>query len=86
MGDMNLHLVQNGVKKNTQCSKAKKKLGWLDLGQWSSSSRPVAVQLSRETGVSDTTVNYTAPGLAANGMPGTSPDAAGVFARQNTAY
>jgi len=30
--------------------------------------------------------NYTAPGLAANGMPGTSPDAAGVFARQNTAF
>lgn len=30
--------------------------------------------------------NYTAPGLAANGMPGTSPDAAGVFARTNTAF
>jgi iron complex outermembrane receptor protein len=30
--------------------------------------------------------NYTAPGLAANGMPGTSPDAAGVFDRQNTAF
>jgi iron complex outermembrane receptor protein len=29
---------------------------------------------------------YTPPGLAANGMPGTSPDAAGVFKRQNTAY
>ena len=29
---------------------------------------------------------YTAPGLAANGMPGTSPDAAGVFARQNTGF
>ena len=29
---------------------------------------------------------YTAPGLAANGMPGTSPDAAGVWARQNTAF
>jgi len=37
---------------------------------------------------SGTAVNYgyTAPGLAANGMPGTSPDAAGVFARQNTAF
>jgi len=33
----------------------------------------------------DSTV-YTAPGLAANGMPGTSPDAAGVFDRQNTAF
>ena len=32
------------------------------------------------------TSNYTAPGLAANGMPGTSPDAAGVFDRQNTAF
>ena len=30
--------------------------------------------------------NYTAPGLAANGMPGTSPDAAGIFDRQNTAF
>jgi iron complex outermembrane receptor protein len=30
--------------------------------------------------------NYTAPGLAANGMPGTSPDAAGVFSRTNTAF
>ena len=30
--------------------------------------------------------NYTAPGLAANGMPGTSPDAAGEFDRQNTAF
>lgn len=30
--------------------------------------------------------NYTAPGLAANGMPGTSPDAAGVFDRTNTAF
>ena len=29
---------------------------------------------------------YTAPGLAANGMPGTSPAAAGVFDRQNTAF
>ena len=37
---------------------------------------------------SGTAVNYgyTAPGLAANGIPGTSPDAAGVFARQNTAF
>ena len=29
---------------------------------------------------------YTAPGLAANGMPGTSPAAAGVFDRQSTAF
>jgi len=29
---------------------------------------------------------YTAPGSAANGMPGTSPDAAGVFNRTNTAF
>ncbi|MFQ6677384.1 MAG: TonB-dependent receptor domain-containing protein [Fidelibacterota bacterium] len=29
---------------------------------------------------------YTAPGSAANGMPGTSPDAAGVFDRTNTAF
>ncbi len=29
---------------------------------------------------------YTAPGSAANGMPGTSPDAAGIFDRTNTAF
>ncbi len=38
------------------------------------------------TAVAGDTVNYTAPGLAANGMPGTSPDAAGSWARQNTAF
>ena len=31
-------------------------------------------------------VNYTAPGLGANGMQGTSPAAAGVFKRDNTAF
>lgn len=33
----------------------------------------------------ETGSTYTAPGLAANGMPGTSPDAAGVFKRTNYA-
>ena len=47
---------------------------------------PVAsAALQASSGVADTTVNYTAPGLASNGMPGTSPDAAGSWARQNTA-
>jgi iron complex outermembrane receptor protein len=31
-------------------------------------------------------VRYTAPGGTSNGMPGTNPDAAGVFARTNTAF
>ena len=31
-------------------------------------------------------VRYTAPGGTSNGMPGTSPDAAGAFARTNTAF
>ena len=38
------------------------------------------------TAAAGDTVNYTAPGLAANGMPGTSPNAAGSWARQNTAF
>ena len=48
---------------------------------------PVATAAAIDaSGNPDTTINYTAPGLSANGMPGTSPDAAGVFARQNTAF
>lgn len=48
---------------------------------------PVATAAAvAESGNADTTVNYTAPGLAANGMPGTAPSAAGVFKRQNTAF
>ena len=44
--------------------------------------------LTYDSAGTGTMVNYgyTAPGLAANGMPGTSPDAAGVWARQNTAF
>ena len=44
--------------------------------------------LTYDSAGTGTMVNYgyTAPGLAANGMPGTSPDAEGVFARQNTAF
>ena len=44
--------------------------------------------LTYDSAGTGTMVNYgyTAPGLAANGMPGTSPDAAGAWARQNTGY
>jgi iron complex outermembrane receptor protein len=44
--------------------------------------------LTYDSAGTGTMVNYgyTAPGLAANGMPGTSPDAAGAWARQNTAF
>ncbi len=52
------------------------KEAWMP-GPWAD----VALLTNPETGS-----NYTAPGLAANGMPGTSPDAAGVFDRTNTAF
>ena len=42
--------------------------------------------LTYDSSGTDVNYGYTAPGLAANGMPGTSPDAAGVWARQNTAF
>ncbi|HIA31211.1 MAG TPA: TonB-dependent receptor, partial [Candidatus Marinimicrobia bacterium] len=44
------------------------------------------VHLLNDPAIPGDSTKYTAPGLAANGMPGTSPDAAGEFARQNTAY
>ncbi len=44
------------------------------------------VHLLNDPAIPGDSTKYTAPGLASNGMPGTSPDAAGVFARQNTAY
>jgi iron complex outermembrane receptor protein len=44
------------------------------------------VALLNDPEIPGDSTSYTAPGLAANGMPGTSPDAAGVFDRQNTAF
>lgn len=41
------------------------------------------VALIKDPTIAGDSTYYTAPGLAANGMPGTSPDAAGVFARTN---
>ena len=55
------------------------KESWM-AGPWS------MVHLLNDPAIPGDSTKYTAPGLAANGMPGTSPDAAGVFARQNTAY
>ena len=88
MGDMNLAFGAEWREEEYTMFQGQKE-AWM-AGPWSMVHLlvdPVAsAALQAETGVSDTTVNYTAPGLAANGMPGTSPDAAGVFARQNTAY
>ena len=58
---------------------AGQKESWMP-GPWAN----VALLINPEV-PGDSTV-YTAPGLAANGMPGTSPAAAGVFDRQNTAF
>ena len=55
------------------------KESWM-AGPWS------MVHLLNDPAIPGDSTKYTAPGLASNGMPGTSPDAAGVFARQNTAY
>ena len=55
------------------------KESWM-AGPWS------MVHLLNDPAIPGDSTKYTAPGLAANGMPGTSPDAAGAFARQNTAY
>jgi len=49
-------------------------------GEWAN------VELLIDPEIPGDTTTYTAPGLAANGMPGTSPDAAGAFDRQNTAF
>ena len=56
------------------------KEGWL-AGPWA-----LVHTLTYDSSGTDVNYGYTAPGLAANGMPGTSPDAAGVWARQNTAF
>ena len=56
------------------------KEGWL-AGPWA-----LVHSLTYDSSGTDVNYGYTAPGLAANGMPGTSPDAAGVWARQNTAF
>lgn len=54
------------------------KEAWM-AGPWAN----VALLIDPEIPGGKTT--YAAPGLAANGMPGTSPDAAGIFDRQNIA-
>ena len=56
------------------------KEAWL-AGPWA-----LVHSLTYDSSGTDVNYGYTAPGLAANGMPGTSPDAAGVWARQNTAF
>jgi len=42
--------------------------------------------LTYDSAGTDVNYGYTAPGGTSNGMPGTSPDAAGAFARTNTAF
>jgi iron complex outermembrane receptor protein len=42
--------------------------------------------LTYDSAGTDVNYGYTAPGGTSNGMPGTNPDAAGVFARTNTAF
>ncbi len=88
MGDMNIAFGAEAREEKYTMYRGQKE-AWM-AGPWGMSHLlvdPVAsAALQASSGVADTTVNYTAPGLASNGMPGTNPDAAGVFARQNTAY
>ena len=69
-----LHLVTSGVKKYTMYEGQKE--AWMP-GPWAM----VHLLVDPETGS-----NYTAPGVGANGMQGTSPAEAGVFKRDNTAF
>ncbi len=81
MGDMNVAFGAESREEKYTMYRGQKE-AWM-AGPWGMSHLlvdPVA------SAAADSNVNYTAPGLASNGMPGTSPDAAGVFARQNTAY
>jgi len=81
MGNMNIAFGAESREEKYTMYRGQKE-AWM-AGPWGMSHLlvdPVA------SAAADSNVNYTAPGLAANGMPGTSPDAAGVFARQNTAY
>ena len=81
MGNMNVAFGAESREEKYTMYRGQKE-AWM-AGPWGMSHLlvdPVA------SAAADSNVNYTAPGLASNGMPGTSPDAAGVFARQNTAY
>jgi len=81
MGNMNVAFGAESREEKYTMYRGQKE-AWM-AGPWGMSHLlvdPVA------SAAADSNVNYTAPGLAANGMPGISPDAAGVFARQNTAY
>jgi iron complex outermembrane receptor protein len=88
MGDINLAFGTEWRDEKYTMYEGQKE-AWM-AGPWATTHLlvdPVATAaLVEETGNADTTVNYTAPGLAANGMPGTDPTAAGAWARQNTAY
>jgi iron complex outermembrane receptor protein len=81
MGDLNLAFGAEWREEQYTMYQGQKE-AWM-AGPWA-----LVHTLTYDSAGTGTMVNYgyTAPGLAANGMPGTSPDAAGAFARQNTAY
>ena len=81
MGDLNLAVGAEWREEQYTMYQGQKE-AWM-AGPWA-----LVHTLTYDSAGTGTMVNYgyTAPGLAANGMPGTSPDAAGAFARQNTGY
>ena len=79
MGDLNLAFGAEWREEKYTMYEGQKE-AWM-AGPWA-----LVHTLTYESDTGTVNYGYTAPGLAANGMPGTSPDAAGAFARQNTAY
>jgi len=79
MGDMNIAFGGEAREEKYTMYQGQKE-AWM-AGPWG-----LVHTLTYDSSGTDVNYGYTAPGLASNGMPGTSPDAAGVFARQNTAY
>ena len=78
MGDLNVAFGAEAREEKYTMYQGQKE-SWM-AGPWST------VHLLNDPEIPGDSTKYTAPGLAANGMPGTDPSAAGVWARQNTAY
>lgn len=88
MGDINLAFGTELREEKYTFSQGQKE-AWM-AGPWATVHTLTYDSVGTAADGSDSTIavnyGYNAPGLAANGMKGTSPDEAGEFARQNTAF
>ena len=88
MGDLNLAFGTEWREEKYTFSQGQKE-AWM-AGPWGAVHTLTYDSVGTASDGSDSTIavnyGYTTPGLAANGMKGTSPDEAGEFARQNTAF